>query len=60
MTDERQTWQFDCECPQCHDVIYSRYDGEFRTCKCGAMAIDQTPYYWRAVGLRPIILNEQI
>jgi len=38
------------ECAKCHDQIYSRYDGEFVTCKCGAISVDQTPYYGRSIG----------
>lgn len=53
MSGDRQEWQIDRECPHCHDIIYSRYDGEYRTCKCGALAVDQTPYYERWIGCRP-------
>ena len=37
-------------CNKCKDVIFSRYDGEYVTCKCGAIAVDQTPYYTRMIG----------
>ncbi len=48
----KATWQVDVECALCHDVIYSRYDGEYRKCKCGAIAVDQTPFYARYIGDR--------
>lgn len=50
MTTERQPWQFLTKCKLCEDVIYSRHDGEYRSCKCGAIAVDQTPHYSRFIG----------
>lgn len=38
------------ECAKCHDVIFSKYYGQFVTCKCGAISVDQTPYYSRYIG----------
>lgn len=38
------------QCKLCDDIIWSRYEGEFRTCKCGAISVDQTPYYTRYIG----------
>ena len=38
------------ECNNCEDVIYSRYEGEFVTCKCGSISVDQTFYYTRLIG----------
>lgn len=35
------------QCKKCGDKIYSRYSGEFRTCTCGAIFIDETEYYCR-------------
>lgn len=46
----REKWQHDVQCAKCNDIIWSRYDGEFRSCKCGAIAVDQTPYYARYIG----------
>jgi len=37
-------------CKKCGDVIFSRYSGEYTTCKCGAISVDQTPYYTRGIG----------
>lgn len=34
----------------CQDVIYSQYSGQFVRCKCGKVAVDQTPHYQRVIG----------
>lgn len=44
------SWQKPVRCKKCKDEIYSRWDGEFVRCKCGAIAVDQTPYYARWIG----------
>ena len=49
-SDELDNWQVPTECAKCGDVIYSHYNGEFRSCKCGAIAVDQTRYYARYIG----------
>lgn len=41
-------------CPHCKDVIRSSYPGEFVTCKCGDMSVDQTEHYTRFIGLLPM------
>jgi len=38
------------KCAKCHDIIYSRYSGEFRQCKCQAIFVDQTEHYSRHGG----------
>jgi hypothetical protein len=38
------------ECAKCHSIIMSSYPGQYVSCKCGAIAIDQTEYYTRCVG----------
>lgn len=38
------------ECNKCGDKIHSRYSGEFVTCRCGAISVDQTDYYIRYIG----------
>ena len=43
-------WQRKVKCAKCEDVIYSRYDGEYVSCSCGAIAVDQTPFYARHIG----------
>jgi hypothetical protein len=48
--NNRKEWQFDVTCARCNDIIYSRYSGQFVTCKCGAISVDQTPYYSRYTG----------
>lgn len=50
MTTELKPWQSPSKCKLCSDVIYSRSEGEYRSCKCGAIAVDQTPYYTRYIG----------
>lgn len=37
-------------CNNCEDVIYSRREGEYVTCQCGSIAVDQTRYYMRLIG----------
>lgn len=59
MSDKREPWQFLCQCLNCKDIIYSKYDGQYVTCKCGALSVDQTPYYARFIGVQPIYVNEQ-
>lgn len=34
----------------CQDRIWSHYSGEFRTCKCGTVSVDETEYYCRYIG----------
>ena len=43
-------WQRRVQCAKCKDIIYSRSSGEFRQCSCGAIYVDQTPYYGRYGG----------
>lgn len=38
------------KCKLCGDVIFSRYEREFVSCRCGAIAVDQTKYYSRYIG----------
>ena len=38
------------QCKKCNDVIFSKYYGQFVTCKCGAISVDQTPHYSRHIG----------
>lgn len=40
------------ECAKCNDVIFSKYEGEFVSCKCGAISVDQTRHYARYIGNR--------
>ena len=37
-------------CKKCGDTIRSRYSGEYVTCKCGAISVDQTEWYTRYIG----------
>ena len=45
-----EDWQVKYQCLDCKDVIYSKKSGEYTKCKCGAIAVDQTPYYTRVIG----------
>lgn len=37
-------------CRKCNDVIEGDKKGTYITCKCGAIAVDETEYYWRIIG----------
>ena len=39
-------------CRKCNDVIEGDKKGTYITCKCKAIAIDETEYYWRIIGNR--------
>ena len=38
------------QCRKCKDIIWSKYEGEFVTCECGTISVDQTKYYSRYIG----------
>ena len=38
------------QCKVCKDVIWSRYEGEFVSCRCKAISVDQTEHYMRRIG----------
>lgn len=38
------------QCNKCKDIIEGDNKGTYITCKCGAIAIDETPYYTRYIG----------
>lgn len=42
--------QYKHSCKLCGDIIWSKYAGEFVTCKCGKSFVDQTAYYTRGGG----------
>lgn len=44
------TWQQKYKCVKCGDVIYSKHEGQYVSCKCGAIAVDQTKHYQRRIG----------
>ena len=50
MVAERKEWQYDVSCRKCGDTIHSSYSGEYVICRCGAIAVDQTPHYQRFNG----------
>lgn len=38
------------KCRLCNTVIEGDGKGTYITCKCKAIAVDETPYYWRIIG----------
>lgn len=38
------------QCADCDDIIFSGRPGEFVTCKCGAISVDETLHYTRFIG----------
>jgi len=38
------------QCTHCDDTIHSSYSGEYVSCKCGVIGVDQTEYYTRMIG----------
>lgn len=47
---EFKPWQHKRECNKCGDTIWSKREGEYVVCSCGAIAVDQTKYYERRIG----------
>ena len=50
MGPKLEKWNSPVQCAKCGDKIHSRYSGEFVSCKCGAISVDQTPEYQRFIG----------
>ncbi len=48
--EDRKFQPLKVQCGTCKDIFWSRYSGEYRTCKCGASAIDTTSWYSRFIG----------
>lgn len=38
------------QCRKCKDIIWSKREGEFVSCSCKAISVDQTRYYSRYIG----------
>ena len=38
------------QCTNCDVIIHSSYSGEYVSCKCGKIGVDQTGYYTRIIG----------
>ena len=38
------------QCTHCDDIIHSSYSGEYVSCKCAKIGIDQTEFYTRIIG----------
>ena len=50
-------------CNKCCDTVHSRWSGEFVSCKCGAIAVDQTHDYIRIIGNEGdylVVNNEEV
>jgi hypothetical protein len=37
-------------CNKCYDTVHSRWSGDYVSCKCGAIGVDQTHHYTRIIG----------
>lgn len=38
------------QCTHCSVIIHSSYSGEYVSCKCGVIGVDQTEFYTRIIG----------
>lgn len=38
------------KCKKCNDIIEGDKKGTYISCKCGAVAVDETEYYYRVIG----------
>jgi len=51
MSKEKKPFKpYPIKCRECGDIIQSKYPGQFVTCSCGEVSIDQTEYYIRILG----------
>ena len=51
------------QCTHCNDTISSSYSGEYVSCKCCKIAVDQTEYYTRMFGNEGdylVVNNEEV
>lgn len=37
-------------CNKCYDTVHSKWSGDYVSCKCGAIGVDQTHDYIRMIG----------
>lgn len=37
-------------CAKCKALVSSRWPGDYKTCSCGSIAVDQTEHYMRLIG----------
>jgi hypothetical protein len=52
--DDPKDWKPKKYISACCDSIYgSRWAGDFNRCECGKSAVDDTPWYGRAIGMMP-------
>lgn len=50
-------------CNKCCDTIWSKYSGDFVSCKCGTISVDQTHDYIRIIGEKEdylVVNNEEV
>ena len=40
------------KCAKCSDVIWSKTEGHYVSCSCGAITVDYTMHYGRQIGNR--------
>lgn len=49
------------KCRECGDLIQSKYPGQYVSCSCGEIAVDQTKEYKRVIGnIEKIDLNPKM
>lgn len=51
------------QCTHCDDIIHSSYSGEYVSCKCGKIGVDQTEFYTKMVGNEGdylVVNNEEV
>ena len=51
------------QCTHCNDIIHSSYSGEYVSCKCGKIGVDQTEFYTRMIGNEGdylVVNNEEV
>ncbi len=50
MSDEKEWNPAIYQCRECFDMIWSEHPGQFVTCDCGSISVDQTRSYGRFIG----------
>jgi ribosomal protein S27AE len=45
-------------CNKCGNGIFSAYEGQYVTCGCGAISVDQTMHYTRLIGNKEDFKND--
>lgn len=49
------------QCTHCDDMIHSSYSGEYVSCKCCKIGVDQTEFYTRMIGNKEdyLVVNKE-